>query len=469
MASKQLICFTFLSIVFLISGYGQSTVITEVNIVDVKSGTIKENMNVFIQNGKISDIISSTDGVKKSNMGFDSISGANKYLVPGFIDTHTHVAMGKISFTIERSKPVLNLLINDSLPQITCDLLLQHGITTSRDPGGKTDVTVATKESIRTGKISGPEYFVAGSILDTSTFNNLVSTVKSKQEIQSEIQNQFSSGADYIKLYTSLPPDLIASAVEKAHDLGLEVISHLHTTSWTEASNLGVDNIVHIVPGHSDYIPERYREEYASAVKYGSLGFYKWFEYVELESPVIREMIRTLKENKTSLDPTLVMFHSIFFGDQESYRENSFLDRLPKSLVDQWKAIFNFNVGWTEDNFKEAKEIWPKVQQFVRMLHDAGVLISAGTDANNPWLVPGDSFHKELELLKTCGLSNADVLKIATLNGARLLKQENRIGSVEIGKEADLVLLNSNPLDDIKNTKDIYKVLVNGILNGSQN
>jgi imidazolonepropionase-like amidohydrolase len=98
----------------------------------------------------------------------------------------------------------------------------------------------------------------------------------------------------------------------------------------------------------------------------------------------------------------------------------------------------------------------------VKMLHNEGILITAGTDANNPWIVPGDSFHKELILLKDCGLSPAEVLKIATLNGAKLLGIDYRTGTIEKGKEADLILLNANPLDDLGNIRDIHAVLSNG-------
>lgn len=94
------------------------------------------------------------------------------------------------------------------------------------------------------------------------------------------------------------------------------------------------------------------------------------------------------------------------------------------------------------------------------MLHKQGIMLTASTDANNPWIVPGDSFHTELELLRSCGLSDEDVMKIATINGAKLMNIADRVGKIEVGYEADIVLLSENPLDDISNTREIELILL---------
>jgi len=130
--------------------------------------------------------------------------------------------------------------------------------------------------------------------------------------------------------------------------------------------------------------------------------------------------------------------------------------------VDNWRTFFNFNIGWTAADFEIAHKVWPKVEQFTRILHEEGIMLTAGTDANNPWIVPGDSFHKELKLLKACGISDKDVLKIATINGAKLLKMEDQIGSIKEGKDADLVLLSKNPLEDISATSHLELIINNG-------
>ncbi len=460
---KIIVLGIIVAIISLQTAWGQDLLIKNVNVIDVEGGVLQEKQDVHISKGLIVKITKAKKRPKAERQ-VTVIDGTDKYLSPGFIDTHVHQTMGPADLSFENGVPMLRLNPLIDLPQITAQLLLSHGITTARDPGGKTELTVKAKTDLASGKILGPEFFVAGSILDTLDFINLVAKVTDENEIRHEILRQKAAGVDFIKLYTSLTPELIGFAIKESQKHGLKTISHLHTTSWTEASELGVDNIVHIVPAHERYLPEAHKPAYRKTALMGAIGFYKWFEYVDLESNEISEMIGTLKSNNTSVDPTLVLFHATFFGNTTVYTSNEMLERLPEDLVKNWKTTFNFNIGWSEQHFTEAQRTWPKVQQFVKKLHDNGVLLTAGTDANNPWIVPGDSFHQELSLFKGCGLTNSDVLRIATLNGAKIMDIDDRAGSIAVGKEADMVLLDSNPLEDIDNSRDIHMVISNGVI-----
>ena len=439
----------------------QDLLIRNTNIIDLESGITKPNMDVFITKKTIAKI-SSTDENREISANVGEIDGSGKYLIPGFIDTHVHFAMGEINIEIVEDKPVIVMQLSSDLPNVTANLLLKNGITTSRDPGGLTKQTVQIKKNIASEIILGPELFVAGSILDTTQFINLIETVKSKDEIVQQIRKQKSAGVDFIKFYSSLPPEIIDAGIREAHKLGLGTISHLHRTSWTDASRLGIDNIVHILPGNEMYLPDKFKLQYRQYENLGPKAFYKWFEFVDLESAEIEELIYTLKNNQTSIDPTLAVFHATFFRNTREYQQLESIDKLPAELVKNWRTAFNFNIGWTDQDFKEAQSVWPKVQEFVRKLYDSGIMLTTGTDANNPWVVPGVSFHNELRLLAECGIPNAEILKMATCNGAKLLKIENRTGSVKEQKEADLLLLNSNPLEDISNSQDIFLVINNG-------
>ncbi|MFY0601730.1 MAG: amidohydrolase family protein [Cyclobacteriaceae bacterium] len=447
----------------ILTANGQNLVIKNVNVIDVEEGSIIARQDIWVENGIITKI-SKHRSKKSKNKNTVEIEGDGKYLLPGFIDTHVHVAIGPVYGSIVNSKPVLGMRLEEDLPRITSELLLSHGVTTSRDPGGKTSVTVQVKRDIASGKMAGPEFLVAGTIIDTSEFINLAVSRKNKDDVIAEIRRQKKSGVDFIKFYTSLGPELLQSGIEEAHRLNLGTIGHLHSTSWTEASQMGIDNIVHIIPGNDSYIPESYRSAYNQSTAFGSKAFYKWFEYVDLESVSIENMIVRLRENGTSVDPTLVVFHAVFFGNTSQYNTSPFLDQLPETLIGNWRSFFNFNLGWVEQDFVDAQKVWPKVQRFTKMLHDGGVLLTVGTDANNPWIVGGDSFHRELKLLTECGLSSAEVLKMGTLNGAKLLNIDGRTGTIEVDKEADFVLLNSNPLEDIENSRDIAMTISNGVV-----
>ncbi|PTB97213.1 hypothetical protein C9994_03960 [Marivirga lumbricoides] len=292
--------------------FAQRVLIKNVNVIDVERGEVQEGRDLSIENGVI-QAISPTKKYRKKEENTTLIDGAGKYVIPGFIDTHVHTAMGPANVSFDGETPHLTLTPLEELPAITAKLLLQYGVTTARDPGGKTEITVQTKMDLLNDKMEGPELMVAGNIIDTTEFTNMVVKVSNEEEILSEIRKQKTAGVDFIKLYTSLSPQLLKSGIEESHKLGLQTIAHLHGTSWTEASNLGIDNIVHIVPGHERYLPEADRAAYQQASLMGSFSFYKWFEYVDLNSDEIAELIQTLKSNNTSIDPTLVVFHATFF------------------------------------------------------------------------------------------------------------------------------------------------------------
>jgi imidazolonepropionase-like amidohydrolase len=438
----------------------QNIVIKNVNIIDVETGSLSGNMDVFVNKETIQSIVA-TGSESTYPAKATIIDATGKYLAPGFIEAHNHFAVGEAGFDMSGGAPKLVMNIVEGVPEYSLLAMLANGITTTRDPGGKTEITTSVKEKVENGTLVGPEVFVAGSIIDTTSFKNLVSTVKTEAEIRREVRKQHESGVDYIKLYTSLSPDQLEAGIDEAHKLGLKTIAHLENTSWTEAAKRGLDDIVHIIPGNEELLPREYREEFTKSILLGTQWFYKWFEYVDFDGPEIEEMIRVMKENDVSVDPTLVLFHSVFFADEDIYQNNPALQYVPDVMIENWKT-FNFNLGWSEEDYERAKAAWGKVEEFTQLLHNSGIMLTAGTDANNPWIPAGESFHRELELLAASGISKSDVLKIATVNGARLLNTDHRTGTVQEGKEADLVILKKNPLDDISHTRDIDLVLMNG-------
>jgi imidazolonepropionase-like amidohydrolase len=117
---------------------------------------------------------------------------------------------------------------------------------------------------------------------------------------------------------------------------------------------------------------------------------------------------------------------------------------------------------WTPEQYRAAKDQWPKLLALVKLLFDKGVLLTAGTDTPFPWIIPGVSFHEELRLLSEAGLPTSAVLRTATYNAALALHKEQTIGTIDIGKRADLVVLGANPLDAISNTERIELIIKAG-------
>jgi imidazolonepropionase-like amidohydrolase len=155
----------------------------------------------------------------------------------------------------------------------------------------------------------------------------------------------------------------------------------------------------------------------------------------------------------------------MFWGDDPNMLEIYEPDYAPISLSSKWKGQRHpYTKNWTSDQMESAKKVFLINQGIVRRLHQNGALITAGTDFPLPWITPGVSLHRELELLNQAGIKPLDVITIATRNGAEALGILNEVGTIEAKKQADFVILSSDPLEDIRNTRKIEKVYLGGKL-----
>lgn len=391
-----------------------------------------------------------------------TVDATGRWITPGFVDTHAHLTLGPVDMDMSSGVPAMSLVPDPDVPLRTMRSLLAYGVTSIRDPGGDPSQLTALRAAVESGALVGPRMKVAGMVIDRTPFEGLVNTVSNEEELRAAVRADADAGVDIVKLYVTLTPELMEAAVEEAHAAGVETVAHTMMTSWTDAANLGLDNILHIIPGSPQLLTEDSRADYMGMMQRGTQFMYGWFEHVDFESAEIREMIEALVRNDVSVDPTLVIFEGMVRGDDPWYTENPALDLAAPSLVANWRAWFNFNTGWTPEDFVAGKAAWPRFLEFARRLHEAGVVITAGTDANNPWIVPGHSFHRELELLVEAGIPELEVLKIATHNGAEVSGLLDVTGTIEVGKSADLVLLTGNPLANISNSRKIEWVMQAG-------
>jgi imidazolonepropionase-like amidohydrolase len=175
-------------------------------------------------------------------------------------------------------------------------------------------------------------------------------------------------------------------------------------------------------------------------------------------------MIDALVTRGVGVDPTLVLWETTARADEPAITASPDLALVPPSLIENWRGGFHFNVGWTPDDFATAESAFERALELARTLHEAGVPLTAGTDANNPWVPPGPSFHRELELLVAAGIPPEDVLTIATRNGAAALGVLPDRGTLEPGKRADMVLLTADPARDIRATRTIEWVMKEGVI-----
>jgi imidazolonepropionase-like amidohydrolase len=371
---------------------------------------------VINQSGYLDNLYSNDFNRMQVRVSILNLSG--KYVMPGLFDMHAHVAgVLKDSYDHAISKKMLQML-------------LDNGITTIRNPGGPTNESISLRQDVFEGKIAGPEIFTAGRLLNSPEFPIpfVEEQVTSDEEVIDEVRRQASLGVDFIKLYVGLDPKLLKIAVDEAHRQRVKVIGHLHLTSWTEAAKLGIDFLTHGVPVSPSLLSEEKRRIFDQAGG-GPFSHSLWLDLVDLDSSETRNMIESLVENQIPVDPTLNVYEAVFM--------EGFYD--PQNT-----------------------QRWNKVLQLTKMMHESGVKILSGTDIPNFGFVPGESLHHELKLLADAGIKPMNVIKIATKNGAEALDIINQTGTIEPGKQADFLILSSNPIEDIENVKRVETVISNG-------
>jgi imidazolonepropionase-like amidohydrolase len=338
-----------------------------------------------------------------------------RFLIPGLFDMHAHVA------------GVLDSSYNQTISENTLKALLDNGITTIRNPGGPTKESVALRDAVAAGQIKGPQIFTAGRLINGLPFpTRFVETIANTEaEVREEVKRQADAGVDYVKLYVGLYPNLVKTAIDEAHNQGIKVIGHLYLTSWTDAANLGIDALTHGVPVSPFLLSKDKREIFIENGR-GPFDHFLWLNLVDLNSTKINEMINALVKNKIPVDPTLSIYEAMLKDDPQN------------------------------------QHLWSKVLQLTKILYDHGVTIMSGTDIPNFGLIPGISLHHELELLVKSGINPLNVIKIATSNGADALGILDDVGTIESGKQADMIILNANPIINIRNIGAIEGVIEDG-------
>ncbi len=436
----------------------QPILVRNVTVIDGTGAPPQPGQSVLIENGLIREVGPAPR--VRTPPGGRVVDGTGRFLVPGFIDMHAHYAIGPVTMDTTRTPPMMTATYDPAGSREALRTLLAYGITTIRSPGGNGAIAVAIRDSIRLGLEPGPRIFTAGDVIDAVDAPGLTVSVHTEAEVRAEVARQAAQGVDYVKLYASLPPALVRAGIDEAHRRGIRAIAHLFATSWTDAADAGIDGIVHIAPGNPGLLADSARRAYLSRFR-GTQFMLEWFGYVDFDGPEIRRMLAALVAHQVFIDPTLVTFEAIAWGDSARIREAPSLRLAPPSWREGWRH-FDLTAGWKPEDFAEAQRVWPRVLAFAKLLYDSGVPLTAGTDMGNPWTVPGESFHRELELLVSAGIPPLEVLRIATRNGARSLGIEGLVGTIARGKVADLVLLDADPVAAIGNTRRIGLVIQAG-------
>ena len=424
------------------------TAITNINVLSPDGKTMLPNRIVVVDSGKIISVTSGS--VIPANARV--INGRGKYLIPGLVDSHMHLLKSP----------------NDLL------LYVANGVTHVRDLGGSVERLKWRKE-IEQGRV-GPRLFVTSPPIDTwgffqGVFMEFITFHKnthSVEDAKSMVKEFVKQGYDAIKTYHLDMPSY--RAVNKlAAELGIPTTGHLPLT--LELSELAVTQQREIA--HIEEIVRVLIREFGSINEKGSSAFYA---HVEARS---NEIIDDLLANDITVNTVLRYVENIYnqFSNLEMALKQVPIEYANPGLVEGTEETAGYKVGWlpsynqfeavsdvTEERYKRNDIFW---QAYVKAHHillkamvRRGVKLVAGTDSGGNVVVPGFSIHDELGSLNSAGMSTAQALATATINPAKLM--HSNAGIIEVGRRADLVMLNKNPLVDIGNTRTIDTVILNG-------
>ncbi len=434
-----------------------------VTILDPETGTATPDSYILVEDGLIA---ATGEGVPADTGGATLHDFTGLWALPGLIDTHAHLTLGPTEVAAdEDGAPIMRAITDDDIVSHGARTMLSYGVTTVRNPGGSAVENALYAQQVASGERLGPEMVWAAEVIDRSpiAFEGLATRVTPERDVADMVADQAATGAHYVKLYTGLDESDLREGIMAAEAHDVQTIGHLADVSWTTAAELGIDSLVHAMPTSPDLLPEDRREPYVDSRRPGTFQFFEWYELADLDAPEIADMIAALARHNVSFDATLVAFEPAFHGDDEallSFRA----EHAHPAMVANWQSGFRFDMGWEAEDHERARAVWPKVLRLVRMMHEGGVPMTIGTDFANPFVAPGLAMSREMVLHQQAGIPADAVLRMATIDAARSLGLEHRIGAIRPGMEADVLFIAADPRPDVARLADVRSVLNNGEL-----
>lgn len=431
----------------------QTTAVSNVTVIDAVNG-VRQNQTVLIQGDQIIAVQAASQPLDAATV----IDGEGKYLIPGLWDFHVHLSYD------ER--------LTDAMP----GLFLSWGITSVRDTGGLMHKMLPIVESMRAEDAIAPRVFFAGPLLDGSDVvydgngrPEIGISVPTPQQARSTVRQLAGQGVNFIKVYELTSPEVFAALVETAESLDLPIDSHVPLSMRASIAGPAVDSIEHLRNIEMDCASnavELHRRRLELLENPAGISG------AELRSSLhnLQRMPAVENYDQSVCDRTIAALADTMMVP--TLRLNS-LSVAPPYLKEDWgQAMAGLPVAVREDWAAQVEArlaapggATPFAEWSLFLsgrMHDAGVPFGAGTDTPINLSIPGYSLHSELEMLVRAGLSPLQALEAATLNPAEYFSLEQVQGTIEVGKRADLVLLDANPLDDIRNTKRISLVISKG-------
>ena len=411
--------------------------LTHVTLVDGTGAPARADQTVLFEGARITSVGPSAAVIAPAGTRVVDLSGHT--LVPGFVGLHEHTYFGGG----DRVTPM-----NTSGPL----LYLAYGVTTAMTAGSMLPYhELNLKRAVDAGLTPGPRFFITGPYLDGDASRNPMSfKVPTPETARRAIAYWAGEGASWIKFLTNVKRDVLRAGIEEAHARGLRVTGHLCSVTFTEAAALGIDLLQHGFITNTDYIPGKQPDICPPGNQIRQVE-------ADVESAGVQASIRAIVKSGAAVASTLSAYESFIPGRAIDPRALEFL--APDTRIE----IERTNAALASASFNVPPLMLRKMMAWERSFVAAGGLLGSGVD---PWMtgvLPGLGNLRNFELLVEAGFTPEQSIQIMTLNGARILREEQRIGSITAGKNANLVVVRGDLLRTPAAIYDVVTVFKDGV------
>lgn len=418
-----------------------------VRVIDGTGAAPRENQTLILADGKIKALGDAAttaipDGAKVLDL-------AGYTVIPGLVGMHDHMY-----YPAPGGQPVMYPEHATSFPR----LYLAGGVTSIRTTGSVEPYTdLEIKRAIDEGRMAGPKMSVTGPYLEGAGAAILqLHPLKDAEEARRTAEYWMSAGVTSFKAYMHITPEELAAAVKAAHARGIKVTGHLCSIGFREAAAIGVDDLEHGLVANTEFFSGK-KPDVCPNVQEVSREI---AEKLDIASAPVQEMIRDLVARKVAVTSTLPVFET--FVPNRAPLAKRVLDAMTPD------ARIAYLTRRSAISDTAANSIWPvlfkKEMQFEYAFAKAGGILLAGLDPTGyGGVIAGFGDQREVELLVEAGFTPVEAIRIATSNGAQFLGELERVGTLEAGKAADIVVIRGNPAANIADIEKVEMVFKDGI------
>jgi imidazolonepropionase-like amidohydrolase len=413
--------------------------LTHARVIDGTGAPARENQTLVIRDGAIAALGDSTRVLPPE--GATLIDATGKSVIPGLVMLHEHLYYP--------TGPG----VYGQLGQSFVRLYLAGGVTTMRTAGNTNGIMdLNLRRAIDRGDIAGPAMDATAPYLNGPNTQLQMYSLKDADDARRQVDYWADMGATSFKAYMQITRAELGAAIDEAHKRGLKLTGHLCSVTLAEAADLGIDDLEHGLLAATDFVSDKQPD-----VCPGQSQGQQAFAAAPSDGEPMRQLIKKLVDKHVALTSTLTVFETFTPGRPTPPG----LDVLLPELKQQFEQSFARVSQAQSASAKLYQTLLPKDMALELAFARAGGLLVAGTDPTGAGgVIPGYADQRQMELLVEAGFTPLEAISICTLNGARYLGRDARIGSLAVGKQADLVLISGDPstkISDIRNVETVFR------------